>query len=160
MEVLNDEEKSESSMSNLDDMWYMEDKESYIQDFEDKDWDDNEDFKEETNANVVYGLHVPYDEMEGMQKGNKETTPLVEINLLSMPQNEPKITPIKEAPRQKYTLKSQDIIGIIDDIVKYSCWTNSMNDCLNSMPCYNNDHVDRLDYLETYNEAMFIVGTD
>jgi hypothetical protein len=62
MEVLNNEEKSESTMSNLDDMWYMEDKENYIQDFEDKDWDDNEDFKEETNANVVDGLHVPHDE--------------------------------------------------------------------------------------------------
>jgi hypothetical protein len=56
--------------------------------------------------------------MEGMQKGNKETTPLVEIDLLSMPQNEPKITIVKEAPRQRYTLKSQDIIGINDDIVK------------------------------------------
>jgi hypothetical protein len=159
MEVLNDEEKSESTMSNLDDMWYMEDKVSYIQDFEDKDWDDNEDFKKETNANVVDGLHVQYDEMEGMQKGNKETTPLVEIDLLSMPQNEPKITPIKEALRQRYTLKSQDIIGINDDIVKYSCWNNSMNDSLNSMPCSNNDHVDRLDYLENHNETMFIVGT-
>jgi hypothetical protein len=105
-------------MSNLDDMWYMEDKERYIQDFEDKDRDDNEDFKEETNTNVVDGLHVPHGEMEGMQKGNKETTPLVEIDLLSMPQNEPKITIVKEAPRQRYTLKSQDIIGINDDIVK------------------------------------------
>jgi hypothetical protein len=51
----------------------MEDKESNIQDFEDKDWDDYEDFKEETNANVVDGLHVQHDEMEGVQKDNKET---------------------------------------------------------------------------------------
>jgi hypothetical protein len=73
IEVLKDEEKSKSTMSDLDDMWYMEDKESNIQDFEDEDWDDIEDFKEETNANVVDGLHVPHDEMEGMQKGNKDT---------------------------------------------------------------------------------------
>jgi hypothetical protein len=45
MEVLKDEEKSESTMSNLDNMWYMEDKESYIQDFEDEDLVDKEDFK-------------------------------------------------------------------------------------------------------------------
>jgi hypothetical protein len=68
MEALKDEEKSESTMSDLDDMWYTGDKESNIQDFEDKDWDDNEDFKEETNANVVDGLHIPHDEMEGVQK--------------------------------------------------------------------------------------------
>jgi hypothetical protein len=37
MEVLNDEEKSESTMSNLDNMWYTEYKESNIQDFEDED---------------------------------------------------------------------------------------------------------------------------
>jgi hypothetical protein len=49
----------------------MKDKKCYIRDFEYKDWDDNEDFKEETNRNVVDGLHVPHDEMEGMQKGNK-----------------------------------------------------------------------------------------
>jgi hypothetical protein len=42
-------------MSNLNDMWYMEDKEIYIRDFEDKDWDDNEDFKEEMNAYIVDG---------------------------------------------------------------------------------------------------------
>jgi hypothetical protein len=53
MELLKDEEKSESTMSDLDDMWYTGDKESNIQDFKDEDWDDNEDFKEETNANVV-----------------------------------------------------------------------------------------------------------
>jgi hypothetical protein len=68
MEVLKDDGKSESTMSDLDDMWYMEDKESNIQDFEDEDWDDNEDFKEETNTNVVDVLHVPHDEMEGCKK--------------------------------------------------------------------------------------------
>jgi hypothetical protein len=73
MEVLKDEEKSESTMRDLDDMWYMGDKESNIQDFEDEDWDDNEDFKEETNANEVHGLHVPHDEMKGVQKGNKDS---------------------------------------------------------------------------------------
>jgi hypothetical protein len=36
MEALKDEEKSESTMSDLDDMWYTEDKESNMQDFEDK----------------------------------------------------------------------------------------------------------------------------
>jgi hypothetical protein len=44
----------------------------------------NEDFKEEINANVVDGLHVPHDEMEGVQKGNKETPSLVEIDSPSM----------------------------------------------------------------------------
>jgi hypothetical protein len=71
MEALKDEEKSESTMSDLDDMWYTGDKESNIQDFEDEDLVDNEDFKEEMNAYIVDGLHVPHDEMEGMQKGNK-----------------------------------------------------------------------------------------
>jgi hypothetical protein len=42
MEVLKDEEKSESTMSNLDDMWYTGDKGSNIQDFEDEDLVDNE----------------------------------------------------------------------------------------------------------------------
>jgi hypothetical protein len=66
-----------------------------------------------------------------------------------MVQDEPKITLVEGALRQRYTLKSQDIIGINDDMFKYSCWTNSMNNCLNSMPCSNNnDHVDRLDFLE------------
>jgi hypothetical protein len=37
MEALNDEEKSESTMSDLDDLWYTGDKESNIQDFEDED---------------------------------------------------------------------------------------------------------------------------
>jgi hypothetical protein len=81
MEALKDEEKSESTMSDLDDMWYTGDKESNIQDFEDKDWVDNEDFKEETNANVVEGLHVPHDELKKLQDGDEESTTLVEIDL-------------------------------------------------------------------------------
>jgi hypothetical protein len=89
MEALKDEEKSESTMSDLDDMWYTGDKESNIQDFEDEDWDDNEDFKEETNANVVDGLHVPHDDMEGVQKGNKDTPSLIEIDSPSTPLDEP-----------------------------------------------------------------------
>jgi hypothetical protein len=152
MEVLKDDGKSESTMSDLDDMWYMEDKERNIQDFEDKDWDDNEDFKEETNANVVDGLHVPYDEMEGMQKGNKKTPSVVEIDSPSTPLDEPNITLVEKALRPRYALKSQDIIGIDVDKFKYSCSTNSMNDCLMSMPCSNSDHVDRLDFLENGKE--------
>jgi hypothetical protein len=148
MEALKDEEKSESTMSDLDDMWYTGDKESNIQDFEDEDWDDNEDFKEETNANVVGGLHVPHDEMEGVQKGNKETPSLVEIDSPSTPLDEPNITLVEKALRSRYALKSQDIIGIEVDKFKYSCSTNSVNDSLNSIPCSNNDHVDRLDFLE------------
>jgi hypothetical protein len=53
MEALKDEEKSESTMSDLDYMWYTRDKESNIQDFEDKDLVDKEDFKEEMNAYIV-----------------------------------------------------------------------------------------------------------
>jgi hypothetical protein len=156
MEVLKDEEKSESTMSDLDDMWCTGDKESNIQDFEDEDWDDNEDFKEETNANVVDGLHVPHDETERVQKGNKETPSLVEIDSPSTPLDEPNITLVKEALRQRYTLKSQDIIGIDVDKFKYSCSTNSMNDSLNSMSCSNNDHVDRLNFLENEKEETFM----
>jgi hypothetical protein len=55
MEVLKDEEKSESTMSDLDDIWYTRDKESNIQAFEDKDLVDKEDFKEEMNA---YEFHM------------------------------------------------------------------------------------------------------
>jgi hypothetical protein len=62
MEVLKDEEKSES----------RGDKESNIQEFEDEDWDDNEDFKEETNANVVDGLHVPHVRWRGCKKVTKK----------------------------------------------------------------------------------------
>jgi hypothetical protein len=58
MGVLKDERKSESMMSDLDDMWYTEDKESNIQDFEDEDLVDKEDFKEEMNSYIVEGLHV------------------------------------------------------------------------------------------------------
>jgi hypothetical protein len=97
MEVLKDKEKSESMTSDIDNVCYTEDKESYIQDFEDKDWDDNEDFKEETTANVVDGLHVPHDEMEGMQKGNKGTPPLIEIDSPSTPLDEPNITLVEKA---------------------------------------------------------------
>jgi hypothetical protein len=143
-------------MSDLYDMWYTGDKESDVQDFEDKDWDDNEDFKEETNANVVDGLHVPHDEMEGVQKGNKETPSLVDIDSPSTPLDEPNITLVEKSLRPRYALKSQDIIGIEVDKFKYSCSTNSMDDSLNSMPCSNNDHVDRLDFLENEKEETFM----
>jgi hypothetical protein len=156
MEALKDEEKSESMMSDLDYMWYTGDKETNIQDFEDKYWDDNEDFKEETNANVVDGLHVPHDKMEGVQKGNKETPSLVEIDSPSTPLDEPNITLVEKDLRPRYTLKSQDIIGIDVDKFKYSCSTNRMNHSLNSMPCNNNDHVDRLDFLENEKKETFM----
>jgi hypothetical protein len=113
MEVLKDEGKSESMMSDLDDMWYMEDKERNIQDFEDKDWDDNEDFKEETNSNVVDGLHVPHDEMEGVEKGNKETPSLVEIDSPSTPLDDPNITLVEKALRPRYVLKSQILLVLM-----------------------------------------------
>jgi hypothetical protein len=76
--------------------------------------------------------------------------------LTSTPLDEPNITFVKEALRQRYTLRSQDTIGINDDMFKYSCWTNSMNNNLNSMPCFNNDHVDRLDFLENEKEETFM----
>jgi hypothetical protein len=154
MEVLKDEEKSESTMRDIDDMWYTGDKESNIQDFEDEDWDENEDFKEETNANEVDVLRIPHDEVEGVQKGNKETPSLVEIDSPSTPLDEPNITLVEKALRTRYVLKSQDIIGI--DVDKYSCSTDSMNDSLNSMPRSNNDHVDRLDFLENEKEETFM----
>jgi hypothetical protein len=53
-------------------------------------------------------------------------------------------------------MKSQDIISIDVDKFKYSCSTNSMNDSLNSMPCSNNDHVNRLDFLENEKEETFM----
>jgi hypothetical protein len=53
MEVLKDEGKSESTMRDLDDMWYTRDKESNIQDFEDEDLVNKEDIKEEINAYIV-----------------------------------------------------------------------------------------------------------
>jgi hypothetical protein len=117
---------------------------------------DKEDFKEEMNAYIVEGLHVPHDELKKLQDGNEETTPLVEIDLISTLQDEPKITLVEGAPRQRYTLKTQDIIGINDDKFKYSCWTNNMNNSLNSLPCSNNDHVDRLDFLENEKEETFM----
>jgi hypothetical protein len=71
MEVLKDEEKSESTKSDLDDMWYTGDKESNIQDFKDEDLVDNEDFKQEINAYIIDGLDVPNDEMDGCKKVTK-----------------------------------------------------------------------------------------
>jgi hypothetical protein len=99
MEALKDEEKSESTMSDLDDMWYTRDKERNIQDFEDEDLVDKEDIKEEMNAYIVEGLHVPHDELKKLQDGDEETTPLVEIDLISTLQDEPKITLVEGAPR-------------------------------------------------------------
>jgi hypothetical protein len=143
-------------MSDLDDMWYMEDKESNIQDFQDEDSVDKEDFKEDVNAYIVEGLLVPQDELKKLQDGDEEATTLVEIDLTSTPLDEPNITLVKEAPRQRYTLKSQYIVGINDDMSKYSCWTNSMNNNLNSMPCSNSDHVDTLDFLDNEKEETFM----
>jgi hypothetical protein len=94
--------------------------------------------------------------LKKLQDSDEETTPLVEIDLISMLQDEPKITLVEGAPRQRYTLKSQDIIGINDDMFKCSFWTNSMNNSLNFMPCSNNDHVDRLDFLENENKETFM----
>jgi hypothetical protein len=94
--------------------------------------------------------------MEGVQKGNKETPSLVEIDSPSTPLDEPNITVVEKALRPRYALKSQDIIGIYVDKFKYSCSTNSMNDSLNFMPCSNNDHVDRLDFLENEKEETFM----
>jgi hypothetical protein len=108
------------------------------------------------NAYIVEGLHVPHDELRKLQDGDEETTPLVEIDWISTLQDEPKITLVDGAPRQRYTLKSQDITGINVDMIKYSCWTNSMNNSLNLMPCSNNDHGDRLDFLENEREKTFI----
>jgi hypothetical protein len=156
MEVLNDEEKSESTKSDLDDMWYTGDKESNIQDFEDEDLVDNEDFTKKMNAYIIDGLHVPHDEMEGVQKGNKETPSLVEIGSPSTLLDEPNITLVGKALRPKYALKSQDIIGFDVDKFKHSCSTNCMNNNLNSMPCSNNDHVDRLGFLENEKEETFM----
>jgi hypothetical protein len=56
--VLKDEENSDSTPSDLDNMWYKEHKECNIQDFEDEDLVDNEDFEEEMNAYNADGLHV------------------------------------------------------------------------------------------------------
>jgi hypothetical protein len=94
--------------------------------------------------------------LKKLQDGDEETTPIVEIVLISMLQDEPKITLVEGAPRHRYTLKPQDIIGIIDDMFKYLCWANSMNNSLDSMPCSNNDHVDRLGFLENEKEETFM----
>jgi hypothetical protein len=99
MEVLKDEGKSESMKSDLDDMWYTRDKESNTQDIEDEDLVDKEDFKEEINAYIVEGLHVPHDELRKFQDGDEEATTLVEIDLTSTPLDEPYITLVKEPPR-------------------------------------------------------------
>jgi hypothetical protein len=55
MEVLKDEGKSKSTMSDFDDMWYTGDKENNIQDFEDEDLVDKEDFKEWMNVHIIDG---------------------------------------------------------------------------------------------------------
>jgi hypothetical protein len=94
--------------------------------------------------------------MEGVQKGNKETPSLVEIDSPSTPLDEPNITLVEKASRPRYTLKSQDIIGIDVDEFKYSCSTNSMNNRLNFVPCSNNDHVDRVHFLENEKEETFM----
>jgi hypothetical protein len=125
-------------------------------DFEDEDLVEKEDFKEEMNVYIIDGLHVPHDEMEGMQKGNKETPSLVEIGSPSTPLDEPNITIIEKALSPRYALKSQYIIGIDVDKLKYSCSTNSMNNNLNYMPCSNNHHVDRVDFLEDEKEETFM----
>jgi hypothetical protein len=109
---------------------------------------DKEDFEEEMNAYIVERLRVPHDELMKLHDGDEEATTLVEIDLTSTPLDEPNITLVKDALRKRYTLKCLDIIGINDEMFKYSCWTNSMNNNFNSMPCSNNDHVDRLDLLE------------
>jgi hypothetical protein len=91
-----------------------------------------------------------------VQKGNKETPSLVEIDSPSTPLDEPNITLVEKALRPTYALKSQYVIGIDDDKFKYSCSTNRINDSLNSMPCDNNDHVDRLDFIENEKEETFM----
>jgi hypothetical protein len=92
--------------------------------------------------------------MEGVQKGNKETPSIIEIDSPSTPLDEPNITLVEKALTPRYALKSQDIIGI--DVDKYSCSTNSINNSLNFMPCSNNDNVDRLDFLENEKEETFM----
>jgi hypothetical protein len=66
------------------------------------------------------------------------------------------MTLVEKALRPRYALKSQDIIGIYVHKFNYSCSTNSMNNSLNYMPCSNNDHVDRLDFLENEIEETFM----
>jgi hypothetical protein len=94
--------------------------------------------------------------LRGCKKVTKRPS-LVEIDSPSTPLDEPNITLVEKALRPRHTLKSQDIIGIEVDKFKYSCSTNSMNDSLNSMPCSNNDHVDRLDFLENEKKGNIYV---
>jgi hypothetical protein len=101
MEVLKDEEKSESTKSDLDDMWYTGHKESNTQDFEDEDLVDKEDFKEEMNAYIVEVSHVPHDELKKLQDGDEEASTLVEIVSPSTPLDEPNITLVEKALRPR-----------------------------------------------------------
>jgi hypothetical protein len=89
--------------------------------------------------------------LKKLQDGDEEATTLVEIDSPSTPLDEPNITLVEKSLRPRYALKSQDIIGIDVDKFKYSCSTNS-NDSLMYMPCSNNDHVARLDFLENEKE--------
>jgi hypothetical protein len=91
-----------------------------------------------------------------LQDGDEETPLLIEIGLPSTPLDEPNITLVEKVLWPSYALKSQDIIGIDVDKFKYSCSTNSMNNSLNSMPCSNSDHVDRLDFFENEKEETFM----
>jgi hypothetical protein len=91
-----------------------------------------------------------------LQDGDEETPLLVEIGSPSTPLDEPNITLVEKVLRPSYALKSQDIIGIDVDKFKYSCSTNSMNNSLNSMPCSNSDHVDRLDFFENVKEETLM----
>jgi hypothetical protein len=91
-----------------------------------------------------------------LQDGDEEATSHVEIDSPSTPLDEPNITLVEKALRPRYTLKPQDIIVIDVDKFKYSRSTNSMNDSLNFMPCSNNDHVDRLDFLDNEKEETFM----
>jgi hypothetical protein len=91
-----------------------------------------------------------------VQKGNNETRSLIEIDSPSTPLDEPNITLVEKPLRPRYVLKSQDIIGLHVDKFKYSCTTNSMDDSLNSMPCSNNYHVDRLDFLVNEKEETIM----
>jgi hypothetical protein len=75
------------------------------------------------NAYIVEGLHVPNDELKKLQDGDEEAATLVEIDLTSTPLDEPNITLVEKALRPRYTLKSQDIIGIDDDMLESSCST-------------------------------------
>jgi hypothetical protein len=79
-----------------------------------------------------------------VQKGNKETPSLVEIDSPSTPLDEPNITLVEKALRPRYALKSQDIIGIDVDKFKYSCSTNSMNDRCNTLKFHRQNNVSNM----------------